>query len=349
MLQQINTANTANSSFTFDTPGTYTVVLTVENMDGTDSYDIEINVYDNPVVELGENITECDGNTVVLDATDAFDGYLWTGGIDTQTLHVTVGGAYDVVVTDSHGCTGTDAVTVSFNPSPVIDLGEDFSICDNVEYSLDAGEGYASYLWNGTTAGQILIIDAAGTYTIEVTNNFYCPATDEITVTEIPSPVVDLPATADACTGEPFTYTLTGTYDWILWSDDSTTPAFTATYDEAGNYEVWVNVGVGTCQDVDTMIVVADICENIEIINGGTELELYPNPANNISNLIIKNYTGELTYSLIDVQGKEIIVNTINVYSEYSKELDLRDLVPGMYVLRVTTNNEVTNLKLIRK
>jgi PKD repeat protein len=343
------TANTQNTSFTFDTPGTYNVSLFVENLDGSDTYQVEINVFANPTPELGDNITECDGNSVVLDASDAYATYEWTGEFDTQTIDVTVAGDYYVTVTTVNGCTGTDMISIFFNPSPVIDLGDDFSICENIEYTLDAGDGFASYLWNGSIVGQTLIVTEAGTYTVEVTNNFYCPATDAVTISELPAPSVDLPATIDACVNEEFTYELTETYEAVVWSDATTEHTFTNTWTEVGDYEISVTVYLGTCTDIDYMTVNVDICENVDITDSDQFIGLYPNPANALSYLIIKGYTGEISYVLVDAQGKEIVAKTIGVNSDYSEELDLENLVPGMYFVRVTTDNKVTNLKLIRK
>jgi hypothetical protein len=121
------------------------------------------------------------------------------------------------------------------------------------------------------------------------------------------------------------------------------------TWTEVGDYEVIVTVTQGACQDTDNMTVIVDICENVDIVNGSMELGLYPNPTNNLSNLVIKNYTGEISYVVVDAQGKEIVGKTLEISSAFSEELDLESLVPGMYFVRVSTENDVTNLKLIKK
>jgi trimeric autotransporter adhesin len=163
------------------------------------------------------------------------------------------------------------------------------------------------------------------------------------------APVIDLPETIPACVNEVFSYELTETYDYVEWSNGSTETTFEMTYAFEGEYQVWVIVGNTNCEATDTMIVVVDICENVDITDSEQFIGLYPNPANELSNLIIKGYTGEISYVLVDAQGKEIVAKTIGVNSDYSEELDLESLVPGMYFVRVTTDTEVANLKLIRK
>src|SRR5690606_13956336 len=44
---------------------------------------------------------------------------------------------------------------------------------------LDAGSGYASYLWNTLEATQIIQVDAPGTYTVTVTDSNGCTAVSE--------------------------------------------------------------------------------------------------------------------------------------------------------------------------
>ena len=66
-----------------------------------------------------------------------------------------------------------------------MNLGNDTIICDGCELELDAGSGSLyTYLWepNGEETQKIMV-NASGTYRVEVTNEFGCMAEDEIEVT----------------------------------------------------------------------------------------------------------------------------------------------------------------------
>ena len=132
--------------------------------------------------------------------------YLWTtsdGNIvsGSTTLNPTIDlpGTYQLQVTGSNGCMATNSITVSENMNlPVSDPGTADPIgCATTSVSLNgngsSSGGNFSYLWT-TSNGNILngnttlnpSVDAAGTYTLLVTNNDNgCTAQNSITVIEV--------------------------------------------------------------------------------------------------------------------------------------------------------------------
>ena len=98
--------------------GTYYVVVTDAN--GCSNSDtINVNFNAGPIVDLGNDITQC-GGTVLLDAGNVGSTYLWNTNAVTQTISVSTSGTYSVVVTNSSGCTGSDSVNVTINPLPAV-------------------------------------------------------------------------------------------------------------------------------------------------------------------------------------------------------------------------------------
>lgn len=70
-----------------------------------------------PVVNLGADITLPQGQSAVLDATGTDLTYLWSTGATTATITVNSMGTYTVTVTNSFGCTATDAIVVTLTSS----------------------------------------------------------------------------------------------------------------------------------------------------------------------------------------------------------------------------------------
>jgi hypothetical protein len=67
-----------------------------------------------PFVNLGPPvITINSGQTITLDAGSGFVSYLWNTSATTQTINVNTTGVYYVGVTDSHGCRGSDTISVN--------------------------------------------------------------------------------------------------------------------------------------------------------------------------------------------------------------------------------------------
>ncbi len=67
------------------------------------------------------------------------------------------------------------------------ELGPDFTYCneDPFDTTLNAGSQYAGYLWNNGSLGNVISIDTAGTYWVEVTTLKGCKARDTVVVTGI--------------------------------------------------------------------------------------------------------------------------------------------------------------------
>jgi hypothetical protein len=69
--------------------------------------------------------------------------------------------------------------------APVPDLGPDTAISNGNSIILDAGSGFSSYLWSDGSAAQTLTVNTAGTYYVEVTDNYGCVISDTIIITII--------------------------------------------------------------------------------------------------------------------------------------------------------------------
>ena len=81
---------------------------------------IYLTVNDLPLVDLGDSLSFCEGSSVVLDAGDGFDAYLWNDGSTEQTLEVNQESEYWVTVTDQNGCANSDTVRVARDPLPAV-------------------------------------------------------------------------------------------------------------------------------------------------------------------------------------------------------------------------------------
>ncbi len=80
---------------------------------------------------------------------------------------------YGVTVTDANGCQGTDslAVTVNANPTVTITATPGATVCDGTTVTLDAGAGFASYLWSpGGETTQTIDVTTGNTYGVTVTD-----------------------------------------------------------------------------------------------------------------------------------------------------------------------------------
>lgn len=229
------------------TSGTY--IVTVSSAPNCDAQDtINVTVFQSPVIDLGIDTVLCDGVTVTLDAGAGYSFYFWNDGSVGQTLDATASGIYSVVVTDSIGCTGTDTISLLFDPLPFVELGPNQDICAGTATVLDAGAGFASYLWNDGTTAQFLLASTAGTYTVTVSNSTGCSTIDSVTINILPAPVLSLGADTTLCDSAQLTLDAGAGFNSYIWSDG--TALQTLTVSVAGNYAVTITDANG-CSNTD--------------------------------------------------------------------------------------------------
>lgn len=137
--------------------------------------------------------------------------YLWNDllGQVTQTAVNLAAGAYQVTVTDSKGCSMTAGSTVA-EPATALSVSiqqTEISCSGALENELTAtttggsGSGY-QYDWNqGATANPITGI-GAGVYSVTVTDDAGCSASDTLAISDLPPVTVQLAGNEPLCFGE---------------------------------------------------------------------------------------------------------------------------------------------------
>jgi hypothetical protein len=177
-----NTEATTKSIYARET-GTYKLTITDTRTGCMDSTEIAISVEDNlqPTI-IGTNI--CEGETATLEAlpNDPIYSYEWSNGETTPTIEVSQPATYTVTVRKD-GCSGTAEFTVNESPNPEFEiLGEDI-VCGNTAM-LSCSKDYAEYLWSTDEITKEIEVTEPGRYSLTVTDENGCQATEEFTVNE---------------------------------------------------------------------------------------------------------------------------------------------------------------------
>ncbi|MFW5768012.1 MAG: T9SS type A sorting domain-containing protein, partial [Bacteroidota bacterium] len=254
-----------------------------------------------------------------------------------------------VTVTDVNGCQGSDDILVDFHELPEVDLGGDQNICEDESVILNAGDGYDNYTWSTGETTQSIEVSDAGFYTLLVANEFGCEAADTMQLFVNPMPVINLPDTAiTTCVDEPFEYTLSETYDDIIWPDGSTGQTYSHTYTEEMIDTMLVTVGNSGCYVTDTLIVDAQVCIFVDEGNN-MSMSLYPNPTSSTVNLELQGYRGAVEVRVFNSQGQQVIRESVNSDGEIQLDFDMSNFVPGVYFYRIQTDRKLYNHKIIKQ
>lgn len=240
-----------NPDFTVNTSGTYSVVVTNDfGCTATDSINVLVDAV--PVVSLGADTTLCFGSNIVLSATPGATSYTWSTGDTTETITAITSGIYAVEIANATGCTASDTIEVVINPAIIVDLGPDAVICSAQPAILNAGTGYASYLWQDGSTDSTYTVNTTGVYNVTVTDIFGCTGTDDISIIVNQSPVTNLGNDTTICGGTPLVLDGGAGFTSYLWSDGSQNQ--TLNISSGGIYAVTVTDANG-CSATDEIII----------------------------------------------------------------------------------------------
>ena len=235
-----------SQSLAVNDSGSYSVEVTDAN--GCKARDtIQLGILQLPSVELGNDTSLCQGSSLILDAGPLYT-YAWQDGSTNQTFTVNVDGTYSVQITDLAGCANKDSVTVSFLSLPAISLGSDTGYCDSLSLTLQAGTGFAVYLWDNGSTNSTLDITTGGVFSVLVTDNNGCQSSDTITIGLGITPVFSLMADTAVCDGIPVLLDAGAGYPSYLWSTGETVSSIQVS--DSGAYMVTVSDSLG-CQSSD--------------------------------------------------------------------------------------------------
>jgi gliding motility-associated-like protein len=234
-------------NYNINTPGMYSV--TMSHYCGASADTILVVTLNTPVVNLGDTLTPCPGDTFTLSATGIPGTYTWQDGSTNDSLVVTSSGIYTLHIQNTCGAV-TDSVIVGYAPIlPSPDLGPDIGLCPGEQAILSTGIMNADFLWQDLSTADTLVVNAAGTYSVIVSNACFS-LTDTIVVTVgNEPPMILLPDQITLCQG--ITDTLNAGVSGVayLWNDGSQNP--TLTIDAPGHYSLTVTNSCGT--DMDTV------------------------------------------------------------------------------------------------
>lgn len=133
-----------------------------------------------PEIDLEDEMAACD--ELLLDAGRDGDTYAWSTGATDRTIEVEASGIYSVLVGNDHGCTNYQEVNVVINTSPTIDLGSDQTLCYGETLTLTSGDEENDHIWSDFSTASHLEVGSAGVYSVSVTNEEGCTATDEVEI-----------------------------------------------------------------------------------------------------------------------------------------------------------------------
>ncbi len=139
-----------------------------------------------PVADIGDQEEVCQDDLYVFDATASYltdVTYLWPDNSTGATFSAGTEGTVWVRITGTDNCSDYDSAYLTVNPLPMVDLGNDTSLCGTATLLLDPGF-FASYRWSNGDISNSISVDGQRREPeiiwVEVTDENGCQGADTI-------------------------------------------------------------------------------------------------------------------------------------------------------------------------
>jgi PKD repeat protein len=328
---------------------------------------VKITVNPKPVVDISGPVTTCQGTGYIYKSPSITTAnYSWnvTGGTmnafptpdSIEVIWTSATGEVSLTVTSNEGCSNTFKVAVTANAPPTAAFSATTVCLGGTTIFTNSSTGANAAVWNfgdgsptSTTTSPGHKYATAGKYTVILLTRNASGCIDtishEVTVNALPSATFKTTKVSGNVYNFAANNTTATTYAWNFGDGNTASTATTShTYATAGQYKVTLNVKDGNgcdSQEEDTTLSVTVGIGEVDPLNGS--LNVYPNPFNHSLTVA---YTlpkqAEVKVTLMDVTGRvmsEMPART-EAAGKYQYELPVSaDLKPGMYMLRITTDN----------
>lgn len=293
-----------NQMITVNQQGTYSVQATLNGCSSYDTLQV-LNVYPLPVFSLGNDTALCWGQQLQFSFNLLQALYKWNTGSNLNTFTINQAGTYWLQVSQQ-GCVKGDTVIIIYNPSPILNLGNDTTLCEHQTLLLNAFNGNATYTWQDGTSAPDYRVSKAGVYFV-IADLSNCKASDMVTITYKALPFFTLGKDSFLCTGQQYILSpLLNTGASLLWQDGSMGPMYNVSkeglyvataFNECGSYTDSVIISSGVCN----IMMPSAFTPNGDGINDLFKVK-YPFPLKQF-NMVIYDRWGEKIFETNSIDG----------------------------------------------
>lgn len=209
---------------------TYTLTASTGPCSKTSAVTVTVNPL--PVVNAGTDFSLCIGQSATMPASSTGTSFEWTpatGLSDPFILNPVVTPAatttYTLKATDGNFCSNTSTIKVTVNTLPVVNAGNDFSICKGQSGILTASTNGTGIVWTPATGlSDPFILNPVASplvttvYTLNVVSGSSCHNSASVTVTVKPLPAVNAGSDFTICEGDKKTLPASSDGSSFLWS-----------------------------------------------------------------------------------------------------------------------------------
>jgi gliding motility-associated-like protein len=215
----------SNARFKALKPGTSKIKAIISTTCNNVSDELELKIVDNPsILNLGNDTSICDGNTIIIDADKRFKKFLWQDNSTSSSIKISAPGKYYLSAFDSCDNIYIDTILVSAKAVDPLNLPPSVSICENDSVTITAPDGFMKYSWSNnyaisnSTGRSIKIAPSIDTaYYLAAEKTPGCSSFDTVNVKVMHKMPVGLRSDTTLCAGDSVLLKANGgfvTYGW---------------------------------------------------------------------------------------------------------------------------------------
>ncbi|MFY0674834.1 MAG: T9SS type A sorting domain-containing protein [Bacteroidia bacterium] len=191
------------------------------------------NLPDTTAIAFGKT-SFCTGDSFIINLNDTTSNVLWNDNTTNYKKTIKISGGFKAILTNKFGCTDSTrliSINVNANPKPKVLSNGPLKFCKNLgPRILNTNNSYTKYSWSNNELTDSVSINKSGDYYVIVNDSNGCSGisdTVNITVFDLPNPVIVGLNGSSFCEGDSSFITTTKSYSKYLWSNNSTKSGFT--------------------------------------------------------------------------------------------------------------------------
>jgi gliding motility-associated-like protein len=286
-------------------PGTYWVDIKAYGCSVRDSFVVATAEDARP---LGSDTTLCFTTAgYTLNATvGGASAYRWDNGASGATRRITQGGTYWVDITVSN-CTLRDSIVIGETTPPQTTITGPANLCAGDSVQLDAGSGFAGYLWSSGETTQQIWVKAGGSYKVSIRNTAGCWAESPAkTITQKVKPQPRISGNRPLCEGSAIQLDGGAGFAAYAWSNGETTRTISTA--QTGKIRLQVTDAAG-CTGLDSVVVAPSPAARINtLVTSICAGQTYALPSG-----VVVAATGNYTDTVRNVSGCDSIITRLNL------------------------------------
>jgi len=344
------------NSILVNSPGSYSVTAFNAQGCASTSQAIIIDAGNAPAVQINptQNLFLCTGS-ITLSASPGLNNYIWSHGVNGESVVIDQAGEYFVTAQNNEGCIG-QSLTVTVNPAytpEVIISAPTTTSCIGNLITISNNQNFTNYIWSNGNTNSAIDVSQSGDYSLSATDTNGC-----VGVSQSISILFENPPSAGFTYNQTNGYTVNfentstnaNSFLWIFHDNSTSTlsnPVFTYFFD--ATYPVTL-ISQNDCgSDTISSNVIVIKPASISHLNA-QKWKIFPNPFTDHISIESGQLTNEkMTVTLSNTLGQ--IVYQIN-YPETSKDIlmiNTSQLSKGIYFVQLKTHNVQTTHKIIKQ